>query len=66
MTGSEQLATVLVTSAVPTVAVLVGVLVNDFRLSALIRAFEAGTATANRHFANLKNVRRACLLRTQR
>jgi hypothetical protein len=42
--ASDQLMTVLVTSAVPTLAVLVGILINDFRLSVLVRTFEAGTA----------------------
>jgi hypothetical protein len=64
--ASEQLVTVLVTSAVPTLAVLVGILVNDFRWNVLMRNFDAGTATTNRHFDNMKNVRRGCLSLTQR
>jgi hypothetical protein len=62
---SDQLATVLVTSAVPTFAVLVGILVNDFRWNAIIRKFDADFAAANRRFHNLKLARQGCLRRMQ-
>jgi hypothetical protein len=66
MAASDQLLTVLVTSAVPTLAVLIGILVNDFRWNVLVRAFSAGSAMTNRHCDNLKNVRQACLNRSIR
>jgi len=64
--ASEQLLTVLVTSAVPTLAVLIGILVNDLRLNEIVRAFDADNARMKRTLHKVRYVRQAGLNRPQR
>jgi hypothetical protein len=63
--ASDQLVTVLVNSAVPTLAVVIGILVNNLRFNVLVRTFESGFANTNRHLDNLGDVLRANPSRTQ-
>jgi hypothetical protein len=66
VTASEQLLTVLFTAAVPTIAVLIGILVNDLRWNELARTFDAASTHTNRDIHNLRYVRHADRTHLQR
>ena len=58
MIASEQLVTAVATAAFPTVAVLIGILVNNQRLNDFARAVDVRFADTNRHIDDGKQLLR--------
>jgi hypothetical protein len=57
--------TALATAAIPTVAVLVGILINNQRLNDFARAVDARFADTNRHIDDGKELLRAEMFRME-
>jgi hypothetical protein len=62
---SDQLVTALATGALPTIAVLVGILINNQRLSDFARAVDVRFADTNRHIDDGKELLRADMFRME-
>ena len=61
MTDSEQLVTAVATAAFPTIAALIGILVNNSRLNDVNQRF----ADTNRHIDDVKEILRAEMFRME-
>jgi hypothetical protein len=61
----DQLVTALATAAFPTFAVLIGILVNNQRLSDLSRAVDVRFADTNRHIDDVKDLLRGEMFRME-
>ena len=65
MIAPDQLVTALATAAFPTFAVLIGILVNNQRLSDLSRAVDVRFADTNRHMDDVKDLLRGEMFRME-
>ncbi len=65
MIASDQLVTALATAAFPTFAVLIGILVNNQRLSDFARAVDVRFADTNRHIDDVKDLLRGEMFRME-
>ena len=65
MIASEQLVTALATAAFPTIAVLIGILINNSRLNDLARAVDVRFTDTNRHIDDVKEVLRGEMFRIE-
>jgi hypothetical protein len=63
--ASDQLVTALATGALPTFAVLVGILINNQRLNDFARAVDVRFADTNRHIDDGKELLRAEMFRME-
>jgi hypothetical protein len=63
--ASEQLVTALATAAFPTIAVLIGILINNSRLNDLARAVDVRFTDTNRHIDDVKEVLRGEMFRIE-
>jgi hypothetical protein len=61
----DQLVTALATAAFPTFAVLIGIFVNNQRLSDLKRAVDVRFADTNRHIDDVKDLLRGEMFRME-
>jgi F0F1-type ATP synthase delta subunit len=61
VTDSEQLVTAVATAAFPTIAALIGILVNNSRLNDVNQRF----ADTNRHIDDVKEILRAEMFRME-
>jgi hypothetical protein len=62
---SDQLVLALATAAFPTVTAIVGILVNNARLSDLQRTVEVRITDTNRHIDDVKDILRGEMLRME-
>ena len=65
MIASEQLVTALATTAFPTVAVLIDILINNLRLNDFARAVDIRFADTNRHIDDGKELLRSEMYRME-
>ena len=65
MIAPEQLVIALATAAFPTSAVLIGIFVNNQRLSDLNRAVDVRFADTNRHMDDVKDLLRGEMFRME-
>ena len=65
MIASEPLVTALATAAFPTVAVLIGILINNLRLNDFGRAVDVRFADTNRHIDDVRDLLRAEMYRME-
>jgi hypothetical protein len=63
--ASEQLVTALATTAFPTVAVLIDILINNLRLNDFARAVDIRFADTNRHIDDGKELLRSEMYRME-
>jgi len=63
--ASEQLVTALATAAFPTIAVLVGILINNLRLNDFARAVDVRFADTNRHIDDVRDLLRGEMFRME-
>jgi hypothetical protein len=63
--ASEQLVMAVATAAFPTVAVLVGILLNNQRLNDFARTFDVRFADTNRHIDDVRDLLRAEMFRME-
>ncbi len=65
MIASEQLVTAIATAAFPTVAVLIGLLINNLRLNDFARAVDVRFTDTNRHIDDVKDLLRGEMYRME-
>ena len=65
MIASEQLVTALATATFPTVAVLIGILINNLRLNDFGRAVDVRFADTNRHIDDVRDLLRSEMYRME-
>ena len=65
MIASEQLVTALATAAFPTIAVLVGILINNLWLNDFARAVDVRFADTNRHIDDVRDLLRGEMFRME-
>jgi len=63
--ASEQLVTALATATFPTVAVLIGILINNLRLNDFGRAVDVRFADTNRHIDDVRDLLRSEMYRME-
>jgi hypothetical protein len=63
--ASEQLVTAVATAAFPTVAVLIGILINNLRLNDFARAVDVRFTDTNRHIDDVKDLLRGEMYRME-
>jgi hypothetical protein len=65
MVVSDQFVTALATAAFPSLAVLIGILINNLRLNDFARAVDTRFADTNRHIDDVKEVLRGEMFRME-
>jgi len=63
--ASEQLVTALATAAFPTIAVLVGIRINNLRLNDFARAVDVRFSDTNRHIDDVRDLLRGEMFRME-